>query len=37
MTSLLVISSGTYGVLVGNWLLTSYNPGGTPGIVQAVC
>ena len=35
--SLIVTSGGTYGVLVGNWLLPSCNPGGTPGIVQVVC
>ena len=36
VTSLIVTCGGTYGVLVGNWLLLSCNPGGTPGIVQAV-
>ena len=37
VTSLIVTSGGTYGVLAGNWLPLSCNPGGTPGIVQAVC
>ena len=37
VTSLIVTSGDTYKVLVGNWLLPSYNPSGTPGIVQAVC
>ena len=37
VTSLIVTSGGTYEVLAGNWLPPSCNPGGTPGIVQAVC
>ena len=28
----MVTSGGGYGVLVGNWLLLGYNPGGTPDI-----
>ena len=30
--SLMVTSSGGYGVLAGNWLWFGYNPGGTLGI-----
>ena len=32
--SLMVTSGGTYGVLVGNWLPPSCNPGGTPGLLR---
>ena len=33
----LITSGGAYGILVGNWLPSGYNPSGTPGITQMVC